>query len=202
MKAVSGIVLAGGQSKRLGMDKALLQFHGQVLLEIVVARLREITDDIVIACGAGKRPGWPNVEARPVLDRVGGKGPLAGLEAGLRAVVHDAAIVVACDMPFLNPALLGYMVVRLEDNDAVAPLVNDRLHALHAVYTKRCLDALDELLARRGSMQGLLEAVRTVVVAEESVRAFDPGGLSCFNVNSPADLEKARGLWPQTHAAH
>jgi molybdopterin-guanine dinucleotide biosynthesis protein A len=200
--AVSGIVLAGGLSKRLGTDKALLPFGGRTLLEVVVGRLREATEDIVIACGAGQRPGWPtDVEARLVLDRVRGRGPLAGLEAGLRAAAHNAAAVVACDMPFLNPALLRYMVDLLEHNDAVAPVVNGRLHALHAVYTKRCLGAIDELLARGGSMQGLLETVRTVIVAEDAVLAIDPAGLSCFNLNSPADLEKARSLWPHMQAA-
>ena len=105
MTAVSGIVLAGGEGKRLGADKALLDFGGRSLLEITIDRLREVTADIVIACGQGTRPGWPDIAAQTVLDRSKGRGPLAGLDAGLRAIRNDSAVVVACDMPFLNPLL-------------------------------------------------------------------------------------------------
>lgn len=193
--AFSGIVLAGGESRRLGEDKALVEFGGRTLLEITVERLRGITTDVVIACGAGPRAGWPELEVQTALDRVAGRGPMAGLEAGLRAIANDAAVVVACDMPFLNPELLRHLATLSEGYDAVVPVVGDRRHALHAVYSRACLPVIEELLKRRGSMRELLASVRARVVSEAEVRAMDPQGLSCFNLNSKQDLETARVIW-------
>jgi molybdopterin-guanine dinucleotide biosynthesis protein A len=193
--AVSGIVLAGGESKRLGAEKALLDFGGSTLLEITVERLREVTADIVVACGQGKRPSWPSVDAQMVLDRSEGRGPLAGLDAGLRRIANEAAVVVACDMPFLNPALLALLAGRLETHAAVVPMFDGRYHALHAVYSQRCLPFVEDLLLKGGSMRDLLAAVDTRVVPEVEVREVDPAGLSCFNLNVTADLEAARAIW-------
>ncbi len=195
MTAVSGIVLAGGEGKRLGADKALLDFGGKTLLEITFERLGEVTADIVIACGQGTRPGWPDIAAPTVLDRSQGRGPLAGLDAGLRAIANDAAVVVACDMPFLNPALLRHMAARLETHAAVVPMIDGRYHALHAVYSQRCLPLAEDLLLQGGSMRDLLATVDTGVVPEAEVLAIDPECLSCFNLNSPEDLERARAIW-------
>lgn len=190
----SGIVLAGGESKRLGRDKALLDFGGRTLLEMTVERLREITSDIVVACGAGVRPGWPKVQARMAPDRVRGLGPLAGLEAGLRAVTNEAAVVVACDMPFLSPELLRYLAALVDGHDAAVPVIDGRRHALHAAYSRTCLPYIEELLRRRGRMRDLLAVVDTRLVFEPEVRAIDPRGLSCFNLNSAQDLETARTI--------
>lgn len=190
----SGIILAGGQSKRLGRDKALLPFGGRTLLEVTMERLRQLTPDVVIACGPGPRPGWPELPARDVLDRVAGVGPLAGLEAGLRAAACGTAIVVACDMPFLNPELLRHMAGLLEGHDAAVPVVGGRTHALHAVYSRACLPVVEQLVLRRGSMRELLASVETRFVSEEEVRAIGPLGLSCFNLNSAQDLEAALAL--------
>ena len=195
MTAVSGIVLAGGKSRRLGTDKALLEFDGKTLLEITVERLREVTTDVLIACGRGKRPGWPTVDAKMVLDRSEDRGPLAGLEAGLRAMANEAAVVVACDMPFLNPALLVHLAGRLEGHAAVVPMIDGRHHALHAVYSRRCLPSVEDLLLKGGSVRDLLAAVDTRVVPETEVLEIDPDALSCFNLNAPEDFEKARAAW-------
>lgn len=193
--AFSGIVLAGGEGKRLGADKSLLEFGGRTLLEITVERLREISSDVVIASGAGPRPGWPQIEARCVEDRVRGRGPLAGLDAGLRAIANEAAVVVACDMPFLNPDLLRHMASVLEGHDAVVPIVDGRRHALHGVYSRTCLPFTEDLLLHGRSMRDLLAAVDTRVLSEREVRAIDPRGLSCFNLNSHHDMETARAIW-------
>jgi len=193
--SVGGIVLAGGAGTRLGADKALLKFGGRTLLEIAVERLSEVTGDVVVACGAGTRPGWPEVDARTVTDRVAGRGPLAGVDAALRAIVGEMAVVVACDMPFLNPALLSHMVDSLAAHEAVVPMIDGRYHALHAVYSKQCLPAVETMLQRGGSMRDLLAVADTKAMSEDEVRAIDPEALSCFNLNSPGDLDTARALW-------
>jgi molybdopterin-guanine dinucleotide biosynthesis protein A len=198
--AFSGIVLAGGQSKRLGVDKALLVFGGRTLLEIAVERLKELTPDVVVACGAGTRPGWPVVASRNIVDRVPGRGPLAGLDAGLRIIANEAAVVVACDMPFLDSALLRHLGGRLGNHLAAVPMIGGRYQALHAVYSRRCLPRVEELLLQGGSMMDLLAVIDTEVVAEDEVRSIDASGLSSFNLNSQDDLDQARDIWERRQA--
>lgn len=195
LPTISGIVLAGGAGRRMGTDKAVLEFGGRTLLEITIDCLLAITDDVIVACGRGRRDGWPELSAPLVLDGVDKRGPLAGLAAGLKAISHEAAVVVACDMPFLSPTLLKHIADRLDTHDALIPEVGGREHPLHGAYSKRCLPAVEVLLARGGSMRDLLDAVGTSVLSEHEVRAIDPEALSCFNINHAEDLARARSVW-------
>ena len=87
------------------------------------------------------------------------------------------------------------MAARLETHAAVVPMVDGRYHALHAVYSRRCLSTVEDVLLLGGSMRDLLAAVDTQVIPEDEVRTIDPECLSCFNLNSPEDLDRARAIW-------
>lgn len=193
--SVGAIVLAGGSSRRMGTDKALLRLGGRTLIEIVVQTLLGITSDVVVAAGQLPRPGWPRLGVPLVADRVPGRGPAAGLDAGLRAVQAGSAVVVACDMPFLNTNLLRRLIAELGSFDAVVPVCGGRRQPLHAVYSRSCLPALDQILEAGGSLNDLLARVRTRVLAEEEVWRIDPDGLSCTNVNDPLEWERVQSLW-------
>lgn len=193
--AVSGIVLAGGAGRRMGTNKALLQLGGRTLLENAVDVLLTVSDDVVVAGGPVDRRVWPALRVPVVPDRFQGRGPLAGLDAGLRAVKNDSAIAVACDMPFLNPELLRFLAGQIAGHDAVVPVCGGRRHPLHGVYSRTCLPVIEELLQGGGGMNDLLSRVKTRVVPQEEVLQLDPEGLSCLNVNYPEDLDRARVLW-------
>jgi len=193
--AVSGIVLAGGAGRRMGADKALLRLGDHTLIEIVVGTLLGVTDDVVVASGASPRSGWPTLPVPLVADRVPMAGPVAGLDAGLRAVRSEAVIVVACDMPFLNPRLLRFLAEQLGGYDAVVPVCGGRRHPLHAVYSRRCLAVVEQVLSGRGSLHHILARVRTRAIPEHKLLEIDPGGLSCTNVNHPQEWERVQALW-------
>ena len=196
--AVGGIVLAGGAGRRMGADKALLELGGRTFLENAVDILLTVTDDVVVAGGSAARAAWPELRVPVVPDRFQRRGPLAGLDAGLRAVKNNSAVVVACDMPFLNPRLLRRLAAQIAGYDAVVPVSSGRRHPLHGVYSRRCLPLIEELLRRGGGMNDLLNRVKTKVVPEEEVRELDPEGLSCLNVNYPEELDRARALWERS----
>lgn len=192
---LDGIVLAGGRSRRLGVDKAALVFGGRTLLEIVVERLAGVCRNVVVACGRTENEGLPALPVRYVSDDIPGQGPLAGLQAGLRAIENEFALVVACDMPFLNPNLLVYMAALPRSYEALVPKA-ERWHPLHAVYARSSLPAVDRLLAEgRNSMEELLSRLKVRTLTEDEIYRHDPKGLSLFNLNGPADLKFARARW-------
>jgi len=197
--ATSAIVLAGGEGRRLGVKKHLLEIGGRSLLQIVVARVSVVTDDIVVVASPEDSASIEISGARVISDVVPGKGPLSGLHAGMRIAKFDRALLVACDMPFLSAALLHHLTETATAADAVVPRVDRDLEPLLAVYSRACLPAIERLLHRENaSMRDLLEEVQVHLVSEEEVRQFDPEGLSWFNINTSDDADRARTLWHES----
>lgn len=192
---MTGIVLAGGQSRRLGRDKAFEPLGGHPLLEHVLIALSKVAGEIIVVgsdAGALLRQEWP-VPFRSLPDERPGRGPLSGMDVGLKQASFPAAWVVGCDMPFLSPALLQHLMGLVEGYDAVVPVVGDRFQALHAVYRPTCLPAVDLLLRQgRARVQDLFSLVRVRLVGEPEIRRYDPDLRSFLNVNTPEDLARAQ----------
>ena len=195
---ISCIVLAGGEGLRLGRDKTLETFGNTSLLERVVFNLSLFDSDIIIVT-ATKRALPQSIDypkLRVVADIYPGKGALGGVYTGLVASESLYNLVVASDMPFLNQALLRYMVQLADGFDLVLPrLGNNMIEPLHAVYSKNCLATIKNLL-EQGKMRftDLLTLVKVRYVEAEEIDWFDPRHLSFFNINTEADLKTAREL--------
>ena len=202
--SISVIVLAGGHSRRMGADKALLQARGQPLLARVVGRLADLSDDIIVSTDQAGRytAALDGLGVTEVIDALPDAGPLSGLCAGLTAARYAQAVAVACDMPFVNAALLQWMAEQLPGYDAVVPQTGDLAHAgagalraksaglhpLHAVYSKSCLKTIHAALAEgERSMGSLLNRLNARRVGIEDLRSVDPRLLSLRNVNTPED---------------
>ena len=189
MKSVSAIILAGGQSRRMGCDKALIAFEGEPIIVHVIDTLRELSDDVLVV--SNRSEVYASFGARVVPDADPPSGPLGGISVGLAAAQHDLAIVVACDMPFLNTQLLRSLVERAVNVDAVVPLTGDRFEPLHAVYRRACLAAINLHLAggdRR--VISFFDEVQVKAVPETDWRLIDPTGRSLANLNTPDDLRQ------------
>lgn len=191
------IVLAGGKGLRLGRDKALETVDGQSLLQRVVTQLGSFSNEIIIVTAKGKSlpQSFSNPGFRIVADAYPGRGALVGLATGLAASKAHYNLVVACDMPFLNQALLNYMLGLKDGFDLVIPRVAEGVEPLHAVYARSCLAPVERLL-EQGEMRvdALFELIKVRYVEAEEVERFDPRRLSFFNVNTSADLERAQQL--------
>jgi len=187
MEPVSAIILAGGQSRRMGRDKALIAFEDRPIIAHVIDTLRELSDDVLVV--SNRSAAYESFGIRIVPDADPPSGPLGGISAGLAAAQHDLAIVVACDMPFLNTQLLRSLVDRAVNVDAVVPLTGDQFEPLHAVYRRTCLAAIERHLAggdRR--VISFFDEVRVKAVPETDWRSLDPTGRSIANLNTPDDL--------------
>ncbi len=189
---IAGVVLAGGESRRMGTDKASLPFGDRTLLQRVVQRLGACCDPVFVVTGDPHR--YAVLGARAVVDRWPGLGPLAGLEAGLRAAPTAYAAVVACDLPFLRPDLLRGLAREAEGWDAAVP-ATDRPHPLCAVYHRRAAELAELLLGSGGgSLRDLLARLHVRYVPEDVLRGWDPDLASLFNVNTPEDYARALAL--------
>jgi len=196
---ISGIILAGGRSSRLGKDKVFEVIGKETLIERAVRQLAELDelDELIVVTSERVAPLLDafRLRARIVKDVHIGQGPMGGLHAGLLAAGNDYSLVVACDLPFLNQDLLRYMIGLRRGYDMVVPRVSGMIEPLHAVYSKSCLPAIERRLNEGRSMvYSLLEGVRVRFVEQEEVEKFDPKRLSFFNINSTADIEKARAM--------
>lgn len=193
---LTGVVLAGGRSRRLGRNKAFLPFGGRPLLHIVCERVAQVCPQVVVATSARGMPGEAPTGVEVVRDEKPGQGPLAGMQAGLRAAAFDYAFVLACDMPFLSPSLLQYMADLPRDYQALVPEWQGRRHPLHAIYSRTCLPVIDYLLDEgQKSVGELLAQVNVRLLPEGEIRPRDAAGLSLFNLNDAQDLKEAQRRW-------
>ncbi|MBE0416066.1 MAG: molybdenum cofactor guanylyltransferase [Dehalococcoidia bacterium] len=190
---MTAIVLAGGKSLRLGRDKALEEIGRQSLIERVIERLSPLGNEIVVVTSSSDH--LPDFNMRRVYDIYPGKGPIGGIYSGLKAAPSFHSLVVACDMPFLNIALLRYLIELSPGFDVVIPRVEGKVEPLHAVYSKNCLAPIEALLYEgKLRIADFFPEVRVRYVEEDEIEKFDPEHLSFFNINSEADLECARSL--------
>jgi molybdopterin-guanine dinucleotide biosynthesis protein A len=195
----SAIVLAGGRSTRMGQPKALLPFGGEPLIARVVAVLQpRFAEVIVVAAPDQTLPSLPVVLVR---DEVAYRGPVGGLYHGLSAARGEIAFATSCDSVFLNVDLIAYLVSRAPGHDVVVPSWQGRDQPLHAVYRKTVAPLLGAQLAADAlRLADVFEKVRTCRIDEKTIRRFDPGGLTFFNMNTPADYADALARWKMWRA--
>jgi molybdopterin-guanine dinucleotide biosynthesis protein A len=186
---VTGVVLAGGQSRRMGRDKALIELGGETLLVRAARVLATVTGEVLVV---GRPPGEPGpVGARLVADVYPGLGPLGGIVTALRAMHTPLALVVACDMPLLQAALIRYLIGLASEYEAVVPRTEQGPEPLHAVYSAACLPAAEACLADgERAVSALLTRVRTRYVPRYESAPYDPSGLSFLNANTPEEWQR------------
>ncbi len=189
----SAIVLVGGEGRRLGgADKSSLVIGGRTVLDREIEVVRPLVDDVVIVAA---RPRTVPAGARLVLDRYPGKGALGGLYTGLATMSGSHGLVLAGDLPFLNRALLAFLLGLSSGFDVVVPKVERHAHTLAAVYSKGCLESVEARLRQdRLKIVEFFDEVRVRYVDEPEVDRFDPAHLTFFNVNTPEDLARAEEI--------
>ena len=182
-KALTGIVLAGGASRRMGQDKAFLKLGGQPLISLVTGHLRTISDEVLVV--ADNCHPYASFADRCVADVFSGVGTLGGIHAGLQAATHDRALVVGCDMPFLNPALLAWFADVMDGYDLVVLKQGEWLEPLHAAYRKSCLPAIEAVIrAGKRHAFSFYDQTRVRYVDPIEIAHLDPELRSFCNVNT------------------
>jgi molybdenum cofactor guanylyltransferase len=197
---VTGVLLAGGKSLRMGEDKRYLVVGEQILLERGLGVLQSMFQEVMVVIAQDSPP--LDIAARVVRDLVPDCGSLGGIYTGLTQATTSCIFVAACDMPFLNQAVIAQFTSRRATADIVMARLATRLHPMHALYGKGCLPAMEQMiLAQRLKIQELVchEPLRVQYITEADLLTIDPSWHSFHNVNTPADFEAACSMLAQVH---
>lgn len=180
-------IQAGGESSRMGRDKSFVPYEGKPMIETVRQQVAELGDELIIITNDPEP--YRYLQLPLYGDHYPGAGPLAGIHASLEAAAAPFVLVVACDMPLLNRDLLRYLISLKETADVIVPLWGKFPEPLHAVYSKRCIPAIESCLAaNKNKITGFYSDVTVRMVTREELQRFDPEGRSFTNVNTPDDL--------------
>ena len=193
---MTGVLLAGGKSRRMGPDKRFLELEGRTLLERALSVLESLFSEVIVVV-AEPVLRLSGLRHQVVTDLVPNCATLGGLYTGLSSAAHGRIFAAACDMPFLNQSVIKWMAKLDRNADVVMAQLANGLQPMHAVYSKACLPHLERMLnARNLKVQELSQTpgLSVRLVSEDELREADPQFLSFLNINTVADLEFARKL--------
>jgi molybdopterin-guanine dinucleotide biosynthesis protein A len=195
----SGIVLVGGEARRAGgREKYFFSYNGETFIERLLSTLRLVVDEIVVVA---KDPGQcehftdfhhlPDIRVIPDVRK--GLGPIGGIHAGAEAAHGELLFVVACDMPFVNPAVIEHLFALIDEYDAVIPCWDERkLEPLHAIYRRTAL--VNYLESHESlSLRDMVRNISSRFVSVETLRGIDPLLRTFTNINKLEDLQQING---------
>lgn len=198
MFAAAGIILAGGQSRRMGRDKAHLPIPGNeriTFVEHLVTLLNRLCSEVVlVARDSSQADELAGPGRRVVLDDAPGGGPLMGLYSGLRMIGATHALVTAVDMPFVQPAVVSFLLSQTLNDELLVPIVHGVAQVLLAVYPRTIIPLLEDRLREgRRDPRSLLTVAKVRYIEEAQLRVYDPLLRSFVNVNTPQELADYSG---------
>ena len=188
---VTGVILAGGKSSRMGSNKALLPYRGGRFIEAIYRQLSSLFEEVLVVTNTPEQYAFLGCPMVP--DLYQDMGALAGLHAGLAHSRTPHIFAVACDMPYLSNAVIRTLVARRHQSDVIIPEGENGLEPLHAVYCRSCLPAMETALQTgKRRLVSFFSEARVVIVPGDTVRFVDPQLNSFRNINTPADYYNLR----------
>lgn len=192
----TAIILAGGENKRIGKIKALLQLDKSTIIEFIIQSLKKIFNEIIIV--TNQRAEFLHLDAKIVEDIISGVGPIGGIHSGLIHSTSAHSFVISCDMPFVNVNFIKYMESLLSDNDIdiVVPKTKNGYEALHAFYSKTCILPIETNIKRkRFEVISIFDKVKTREVEEPEFENLDLEKRTFFNINTEDDYKNAKEIY-------
>jgi FdhD protein len=192
IKGVTGVILAGGKSSRMGSNKALLPYRGGRFIEAIHRQLAELFAEVLVVTNNPEQ--YDFLPCRKVPDIFPGAGALAGIHSGLYHSSNQAVFTVACDMPYLNGDLIRNLAEQADQQGVIIPESPDGLEPLHAVYGKGCLEAMESCL-KRGEKRivSFFPEVKVKRIKAEQIASVDDSFCSFSNINTPEEYFRLRG---------
>ncbi|HEX9331048.1 MAG TPA: molybdenum cofactor guanylyltransferase [Anaerolineales bacterium] len=191
-------IQAGGQSSRMGEDKALKPFLGRPLIQRVVERLSPIADELIVTTNRPDDYRFLGLRLTLRADLKPGRGALGGLYTAIASASHPLVAVVACDMPFASAKLFeGASKILVEEKvDVVIAKSEEGYEPLHALYRREtCLPAIESAIdADQWKVIAWFPQVKVRVLTSEEIKHYDPSGLAFWNVNTPEEFSKAEKI--------
>lgn len=185
---VTGVILAGGKSSRMGQNKALIPFEGKPLIATVYRKLAAMFDEVLVVTNSPEEYAF--LPCRKVPDIFVNSGSMAGVHSGLVNSRTQRIFVAGCDMPYLDERLIRSLAEMMDDEKVLVPQSDGGLEPLHAFYAKGALPGLESALTSdKRRIVELLAAMGAKVVPPETIAAISPDTRSFININSPEDYQ-------------
>ncbi|HYA90321.1 MAG TPA: molybdenum cofactor guanylyltransferase [Thermodesulfobacteriota bacterium] len=189
--SLSGIILSGGKSLRMGENKAFLEIEGTPIITRIYHLFKELFQEVIIV--TNQMEFFKNFDSKIYNDLMPDKGALGGLYTGIFFSSFQYSFCVACDMPFIKKSLVEYLVKNIQNNDVVVPRTQDGLQPLHAIYSKNCLQPIEKIIEEgKYKIIDMYKMVRVRVVEEHEFLCLDPFRDSFININTPEELLSLR----------
>lgn len=191
---VTCAILAGGESRRMGQNKVFIPVEGVWLFDYVYDKCKELFSEIIIVTNQPQQ--FYEYHAHIIIDAIRGAGSLGGIYTALMKTSNYHIFCVACDMPLLKPELISHLIEKRLNYDIVIPISKKGLEPLHAIYSKRCIEPIKNLLDKgEFKITKLLSSeVRVCYCEEEELKKLDPSLASFTNVNTKKDLLKIQRI--------
>lgn len=190
-KLNTAVILAGGKSSRMGFDKQFLEINNERLINILINRLEEVFNEIIIV--TNKPEKYKDFKYKVIIDIIKGRGPLSGIHAGLNESSSKYIFVTACDMPSINLQYIQYMkgIIEKLEVDVCVTESQDGIEPFHGFYSKNLIGKIEDYLAsNRRSLNSLILDSNAYFIKEEEARKFSPDWSMFSNLNTVEDVEK------------
>ena len=186
-KPITGVILSGGKSLRMGEDKAFIEIEGTPIIERILLLFQGLFEEVIIITNQKNQYQYLGVKVYE--DLIPNLGALGGLYTGIARSSFPYSFVIACDMPYLNRAIIEHLAEKTEGYDVIIPKTEDGLQPLHALYSKQCLGAINEILKEnKKRIIDFFPLVRVKIVDEKGFHSLDPHRESFINLNTPEDV--------------
>ena len=192
---MTGVILAGGRNSRIGQNKAFLEIGGKMIIERTIEIYKKIFDEILIITNTPE--DYQYLGLKVYTDLIPNRGSLGGIYTGLHYSKSDYAFFAACDMPFLNERVIRHIIKGARDYDIIVPYYKHRLHPLHAVYSKSCLEIFRIMVEKKKlKIKGIFPKFRIKKVTNIPETKLPP----FFNINTMKDFRQADKMYSSLHA--
>jgi molybdopterin-guanine dinucleotide biosynthesis protein A len=184
---LTGIILSGGKSIRMGENKAFIEIGGIPIIYRIHKLFAKLFKEIIIV--TNQKEIFSGLDAKIYTDLIPNRGVLGGLYTGLFFSSSPFSFCVACDMPFLKESVINFLIKKIDGYDVVVPKTKDGLQPLHAIYSKNCLEPIKRIIEEGGfKIIDLYWMVKVRIVGEQEFFSLDPMRESFINVNTPEEL--------------
>jgi len=184
---MSATILAGGNSVRMGENKAFLEIDGIPIISRIHTLFKELFEEVIIV--TNEKSVFENFDSKIYTDLLSNKGALGGLYTGIFYSSFRYSFCVACDMPFIKKSLVKFLIENTNEDDAIVPRTSDGLQPLHAIYSKNCLDPIKTIIEQgKYRIIDFYDFIKVKIVDEIDFLHLDPVRESFINVNTPEEL--------------
>lgn len=188
LKDCTGVILAGGENRRMPVLKAFIEVNGEKIIERNLKIIKKLFKEIFIVTNQPEAYLYPGI---PLLgDIYNVRGPMTGVLTSLLNSSTHWVFISACDMPFINEHLIRYMAAKRDNYDAVAPMLKGKIEPLFTFYSKRLISYMEKaIIAGKTGLQDFLDNKRVKYIITEEIKNIDPGARSFININTPEEIK-------------